>query len=103
MGRYTSLALDSSGNPHISYYDSTNKNVKYAYQDDTGWHLGIVGPASSQAPYPSLALDSDGTAHVSYFDWANSDLEYAYAKFVSFRVYLPIIARQPAVQPDCTW
>ena len=29
-GEYSSIAVDSSGNPHISYHDATNDALKYA-------------------------------------------------------------------------
>jgi hypothetical protein len=31
VGLYNAIALDSNGKPHISYYDESNEDLKYAY------------------------------------------------------------------------
>ena len=44
VGRHSSL-YDSSGNPHISYYDETIPNdgdLKYAYDVGSGWQTETV-------------------------------------------------------------
>jgi len=83
VGTDTSLALDSSGNPRISYYG--NDTLKYAWCDtgcnDPGnWNREIVdNAADSVGAYTSLKLDSSDSPHISYYDLTNGNLKYTYA------------------------
>ncbi len=56
VGYGTSIALGSSGNPYISYYDNTNDDLKYAWYDGT-WHTETVDSAGYVGSSNSLALD----------------------------------------------
>jgi hypothetical protein len=40
----TSLALDSSGNPMIAYYNETSKDLRYAVRGGGGWTLTVADP-----------------------------------------------------------
>jgi hypothetical protein len=60
-----SLALDDSSNPHISYIDGDD--LKYAYRDESGWHIQTVGDVGDSGGGTSLALDTDGNPHISYY------------------------------------
>jgi hypothetical protein len=66
VGEHSSIALDSSGRPHISYYDYFKDDLKYAYRGDSGWVTETVDSAGSVGAYTSLALDSSDHPHISY-------------------------------------
>jgi hypothetical protein len=77
VGMECSLALDSTGSPHISYWIYPNMDLKYIDISDGEWSIpatldkdGIVGM------YSSLALDSADNPHISYYDDTNGDLKY---------------------------
>jgi len=77
VGSYSSLALDSSGEPHISYYDATNNDLKYAKWTISGWSIETVDSGGDVGSYCSLALDSLDRPHISYYDGSNGDLKLA--------------------------
>ncbi|MHB9036143.1 MAG: Ig-like domain-containing protein, partial [Armatimonadota bacterium] len=81
VGQFTSLKLDSGDNPHISYYDLTNTDLKYAYWKNGAWHIqrvdGFASSTDKVGQYSSLALDSSGKPRIAYYDETNKDLLYA--------------------------
>jgi hypothetical protein len=77
-GRYSSLAFDAEGGPHISYYVATSQTtgiVRYAWSDDGSWQvedvdtleniqMGHVGARKITA----LVIGGDGVPHLAYTD-----------------------------------
>jgi hypothetical protein len=82
-----SAALDSVCHPHISYFEQYNGDLKYTYQDVSGWHIETVDDEGDVWPYwSSLALDASSRPHISYYDDSHVGLSYAYQ---AHTVYLP--------------
>jgi len=75
---WTSLALDAAGNPHISYFDNYNNDLKYAKWTGSAWHREAVDSEGDVGYINSIALDAAGYPHICYIDWTpNYNLKYA--------------------------
>ena len=77
VGTSTSLALDSSNFPHITYYDWFNGDLKYAYWDGNEWYTETVDSAGYVGRSTSLELDSFGYPNISYYDDTLYAVKYA--------------------------
>jgi hypothetical protein len=81
MGKYASMALDSTDQPHIAYYDGDNDALKYATYNG-GWLKRWILSAGSGNPagqFASLAIDVNNgdRPHIAHYDSVNGSLEYA--------------------------
>jgi len=78
-GSDNSLALESSGNPHISYC-GINDNLMYAFWNGSTWEIETVDSTGSVGWCNSLAMDSSDNPCIAYIDYThyfNRNLKYA--------------------------
>jgi hypothetical protein len=84
VGDNCSIALDSEGNPHISYTEYDNIlpawYVKYASRQGGTWSTDTVECGGFNLGYSltSLAMDSNNNPHICYEDYQANSLKYAY-------------------------
>lgn len=79
LGYGPSIAVDSAGNPHIAYFDSTKAAVKYAWMDNGSWKTEIADSigAHGELDRVSLKIDNQNQPHVAYYDAGAGVLKYA--------------------------
>lgn len=77
IGKFASIVIDSSGVPHMSYYDETNGNLMYTKFTPSAWENETVEASGNVGQYTWIAVDSNGVPHISYYDVTNGDLKYA--------------------------
>ena len=81
FGSHTSITLDGSGNPVVSYYSSTDDTLKVLHCDDAncaggGESVTIPdGDPDNVGRWNSLVLDDDGYPVVSYYNNTDNSLK----------------------------
>lgn len=92
-GKYTSIAIDSYGQPHISYTkfyprsDRTYHKLKYIYFDrnDSTWKIYLVKEAGAgvaslnEGLYTSIAIDSRDRPHIAFLDDDHDKVRYVFS------------------------
>lgn len=75
--QYISLALTSTGNPGIAYFDGWDGDLEYAHFTGTEWVNETVDAAQSVGLYPSLAYSRGNGPVITYYQRTKGDLRMA--------------------------
>jgi hypothetical protein len=85
-GNGNSIAIDSAGNPWVSYYDSSNSKLRVARYvtssgsgcNDSAWTCVDVNNINGQ--FSSIAFDDTGSPWVSYANYNGTNMDLQVAK-----------------------
>jgi hypothetical protein len=79
-GKFNSLALDASGNPHIAYSDTEHFSLRYTHWDGSRWLFGSPDPGNGAwvGAANSIVVDATGLPSIAYMDAANRRLKYVH-------------------------
>jgi len=91
---HPSLSLDTSGNPHIAWWDDTsgNSEIYYLKWNGTAWvdadgfgqesiNVSNTSSSSYEFQWPSLCLDSNNYPHIAWDDDASGNSEIYYLRW----------------------
>jgi len=92
VGKYSSIAVDSNNNLHVSFYNDTSGDLMYANSSDGGttWSTSKVATSGDVGNFTSIALDSVGNIYISYRNASNDvvcDVSTDGSTWVTYGVY----------------
>jgi hypothetical protein len=78
VGMFSSMVIDGGGNFHIAYFNTTTRNLQYAYRgkQEQKWSKMIVEQGAGI--FTSITVDNHGFARIAYDSPLHSGLHYAY-------------------------
>lgn len=99
VGLWTSVAVDSSDNPHVAYYDVTNKALKFASFDGENWAVSVVEKKDSSdiGRYAKALFMPNGNPAIAYLA-----MEPGADGFVTSKVRVAI-AKSPSPSGPSDW
>ncbi len=110
-GLYASISLDSTGQPHIAYYTTDMRALKYAVRREGllggEWRimfvvsglfdfLQLIFGMSDDGAFCSLRLDSQNQPHISYYNALLARIEYASYNGFRWQSETPYTIHSPA-------
>ena len=79
VGQYVDMAIDSTGIPHISYYDASKTRLVYANWDivATDWYTtdGELDKVDVVGLFTSITLNPNDRPYIAYYDYTNSQIK----------------------------
>lgn len=72
-----SIAIDSTGTAHVSFFDVTGSNLMYSTNAGGVWVTEYVDIVNIVGYYNAIVIDSGNTPYIVYYDATNDDLKYA--------------------------
>lgn len=81
VGTHNSVAIDSSGNLLVAYYDTDNGSLDFSKSTNGGssWSTSTIDAASGVINYVTFIVDSSDNYYISYY-LAGSDEDLKFAK-----------------------
>ena len=77
LGDYVRLAVDQTGDIHVTYYDSSNYDLVLTRGASSTWEHIKVATLGDVGAYADLVIDGNGEEIISYFDGDNGNLVIA--------------------------
>jgi hypothetical protein len=71
VGDWTSLDLDSQGDPHIGFINASTSEVVYALKSGTSWATEVVDDIPQGGGSLAIAVDGQDVPHIAYTSGAN--------------------------------
>ena len=72
-----SIAIDSAGKLHVSFYETLGANLMYATNAGGTWISEYVDNTGFVGSYSAIVIDAGDIPYIVYYDQTNTDLKYA--------------------------